>query len=85
MSSVHMSPASVDTRQTTWRHLWLAGLGSLSAGTRTAHQAVRAARGCLRNGLEHARDVAGTAVVRVDVAQRRLERRLRTLRVGLGA
>lgn len=69
-------------RRTTWRHVWLAGLGSLGAGARTARDAVRGARAGMRDGLLQARDIAGTAVERFDAAQRRLERRVRALRPG---
>ena len=76
----HRAPAS--PRQTTWRHVWLAGLGTIGAGTRTAREAMHGTRSGLRDGLLQARDAAGTTVERIDAAQRRFERRLRDLRPG---
>lgn len=82
MPAVREYAAQAAPRRTTWRHVWLAGLGTLGASVRNARDAVQGARSGMRNGLLQARDAAGIAVERIDVAQRRLERRLRTLRPG---
>ena len=49
----------------TLRHVWLAGIGLASSSVRN---------------VRNARDIAGTAVEKFDVVQRRLERRVAALK-----